>query len=154
MKNKTLIITSICLAAVASVPLATAAGKKATASPSPAATPETSTATAAQVRLVPFHGMVSAVDKTAKTFTIAGKEKSRVFKVSDKTVVTKAGKSVGMAEIVENVEVSGSFWKNDAGSLEAKTVKVGPMSEKKTAPAKKEKAAASASPSASADGFA
>jgi hypothetical protein len=92
--------------------------------------------------------MVSAVDQTAKTFTIAGKEASRVFKVTDKTVVTKAGQPASMADITDNVEVSGSYWKAADGSLEAKTVKIGPASEKKAGEKRKE-AKASASPSAS-----
>jgi hypothetical protein len=87
--------------------------------------------------------MVSAVDQIAKTFTIAGKEASRVFKVTDKTAVTKAGRPATMADITANVEVRGSYWKE---SMEAKTVKVGPMSEKKET-GKKEKA--SPSPAAS-----
>jgi len=149
MKSKTLVISSICLITLACAPFAMAAGKKAAASPSPAVSSETSATSATKVRPISFHGMVSAVDQTAKTFTIAGKDKSRVFKVSDKTVITKAGKAVTMAEIVENVEVSGSYWKDDAGSLEAKTVKVGPMSEKKTITSHKEKAGPSASPTAS-----
>ena len=92
--------------------------------------------------------MVSAVDHKANTFTIAGKEKSRVFKVTDKTVVTKGANAATIKDIAENQEVSGSYWKNADGSLEAKTVKVGPMS---AAKADKSKAAASpaASPSAS-----
>src|ERR1700704_5049315 len=91
--------------------------------------------------------MVSAVDQTAKTFTIAGKGSSRVFKVTAKTAITKAGKPATMVDITENVEVSGSYWKAADGSLEAKTVKVGPMGKEK---AKGKKAAkTSASPSAS-----
>ena len=94
--------------------------------------------------------MVSAVDQTAKSFTIAGKETSRVFKVMDKTVITKAGKTASMTDIKENVEVSGSYWKAADGGLEAKTVKIGPMSEKKaTEESKKTKTLTSSSPSPS-----
>ena len=96
--------------------------------------------------------MVSAIDQSAKTFTIAGKTTSRVFKVTDKTVVTKAGNPATMADIVENQEVSGSYRKNADGTLEAKQVKIGPMSEKKSGEeGKKPKATSStaASPAAS-----
>ena len=89
--------------------------------------------------------MVSAADQNAKTFTIAGKTTSRAFKVTDKTAVTKAGNPATMADIVENQEVSGSYRKNADGTLEAKTVKIGPMSEKK-----KESKKTSLSPSPSA----
>jgi len=149
MKNKIFVISSsLCLATFAFLPFATAADPKPAASSSPAGSAETATTSAAKARPIPFHGMVSAVDHSAKTFTIAGKEKSRVFKVTDKTVVTKAGQAATMSEIMENVEVSGSYWKEADGSLEAKTVKVGPMGEKK-ATTKKEKAGASAAASAS-----
>lgn len=96
--------------------------------------------------------MVSAADQNAKTFTIAGKTTSRAFKVTDKTAVTKAGNPATMADIVENQEVSGSYRKNADGTLEAKTVKIGPMSEKKPGEeGKKPKATSSppASPAAS-----
>ncbi|PYL65508.1 MAG: hypothetical protein DMF25_03420 [Verrucomicrobia bacterium] len=63
--------------------------------------------------------MISAVDQKAKTFTTAGKEKTRVFKVTDKTTVTKGGNAATIKDIVENEEVSGSYWKNPDGTLEA-----------------------------------
>ena len=73
--------------------------------------------------------MISAVDQNAKTFTIAGKKTSRVFKVTDKTTITKGGNTAGMQDITENEEASGSYYKDADGSLEAKMVKLGPMSE-------------------------
>jgi 20S proteasome alpha/beta subunit len=51
--------------------------------------------------------MISVVDQKAKTFTIAGKEKSRVFKITDKTVVTKAGAPATVKDMVANEEVRG-----------------------------------------------
>jgi hypothetical protein len=50
-----------------------------------------------------------------------------------------------MKDIAENEEVSGSYWKNADGSLEAKTVKIGPMSEKKSEEGKKAKTSSSPS---------
>ena len=92
-------------------------------------------------RPLPFHGKISAVDQKAKTFTIAGKEKSRVFKITDKTVLTKASAPATMKDVVANEEVRGSYWKMADGTLEAKTVKLGPKTdaekaqhEKKTSP--------------------
>ena len=76
--------------------------------------------------------MVSAVDQTSKTFTISGKEATRVFKVTDKTSILKGAAAGTMKDIVDNEEVSGAYWKNADGTLEAKVVKIGPM-EKKTA---------------------
>jgi hypothetical protein len=84
------------------------------------------------MRAIPFHGMISAVDQKGKTFTIASKAKPRVFKVTDKTTITKGGKAASMQDITENEEASGSVWENPNGTLEAKTVKLGPMEETKT----------------------
>src|SRR5262249_31403872 len=39
--------------------------------------------------LVPYHGIISAVDKNAKTFTIEGKRESHVLKMIDGTSITK-----------------------------------------------------------------
>jgi hypothetical protein len=98
---------------------------------------------------VPFHGTISAVDEAAKTFTIAGKEKSRVFKVTANTVVTKAGQPSTMADITANTQVSGSYWKHDDDSLEAKTVKIGGAADEKKAAKEGKKSKAAASPAAS-----
>ena len=91
-----------------------------------------------------------------KTFTIAGKEKSRIFKVTDTTVITKGGAPATMTDIVANEEVRGSYVKAADGSLEAKTVKVGPKTDEEKAAekptkkkTKKEDASTSASPTVS-----
>lgn len=158
MKNNTFLISSTCIALVC-LPLAAFAADKKASSPAASASPMAKTAAAPAAsatkapRPVPFHGTISAVDQSAKTFTIAGKEKSRVFKVTANTVITKAGQPATIADITANSEVSGSYWKHDDESLEAKTVKIGgATAEKKTAgESKKSKAAASpaASPKAS-----
>ncbi len=111
------------------------------ASPKMAASPVASP-TKQITRPVPFHGMISAVDQNAKTFTITGKKESRVFKVTDKTSISKMGKAATIKDIAENEEASGSYWKNADGTLEAKTVKLGPMG----AGAKKGKSPPAASP--------
>ena len=176
MKNKLHLVTA-CIAALACcLPLAANAAKKsASPSPSPMAsaspktkaspTPKATSSPAAntttdpnKARAIPFHGMISAVDMKAKSFTIAGKEHSRVFKITDKTVVTKAGKPATMKDFVANEEARGSYWKVTDGSMEAKTVKLGPKTDaekaadEKAKEKKKEKESAtesSASPSAS-----
>jgi hypothetical protein len=173
MKNKLNLITA-CIAGLAcSAPIASSAATKkspapapsasasaspmATAAPKtkPASSPAANTTTdATKARAIPFHGMISAVDQKAKTFTIASKEKSRVFKITDKTVVTKAGAPATMKDMVANEEVRGSYWKMSDQTLEAKTVKLGPKTdaEKAADEKRKEKKAetsAEASPSAS-----
>ena len=88
-------------------------------------------------RAVPFHGVISAADEKAKTFTITGKEKSRVFKITDKTVLTKAGLAATMKDVAVNEEVRGSYWKAADGTLEARTLKLGPRTEAEKGAAKK-----------------
>lgn len=178
MKNKRNLITA-CIAAIAcSVPVATSAATKkpspspsasASASPKATAAPKTkptsspaanTTTDATKARAIPFHGMISAVDQKAKTFTIAGKEHSRVFKITDKTVMTKAKAPATMKDVVANEEARGSYWKLTDGTLEAKTVKLGPKTDAEKAADEKHKkkssksetspeASPSASPSAS-----
>jgi hypothetical protein len=92
--------------------------------------------------------MISAVDQSAKTFTIAGKETSRVFKITEKTTVTKDGNPATMSDIAEKDEVRGSYWKNADGSLEARTVKLGAKTEKEKTKKKSKKDKEEASPSA------
>jgi len=160
MKNKLSLITA-CIAALAcSAPLAASAATKKSTSPSPApsasasaspkatAAPKTkpasspaanTTTDATKARAIPFHGMISAVDQKAKTFTIAGKEKSRVFKITDKTVVTKAGAPATMKDVVANEEVRGSYWKMSDETLEAKSVKLGPKTDAEKAADEKRK---------------
>jgi len=152
MKHKTYLISGVGIAALALCVALSAqtmprksTSPSSTASPAAKAAPPSASPAKQSTHPIPFHGMVSAVDQSAKTFTIAGKEKSRVFKVTDKTTVTKGGNAATMKDIAENEEVSGSYWNNADGSLEAKTVKIGPMSEKKSEEGKKAKASSTPS---------
>jgi hypothetical protein len=88
-------------------------------------------------RPIPFHGMVSGVDQKNKTFTISGKEATRVFRVTDKTNILKGAAKGTMKDIVDNEEVSGAYWKNPDGSFEAKMIKLGPTEKKTATPAPK-----------------
>jgi hypothetical protein len=85
-------------------------------------------------RPIPFHGTISAIDQKNKTFTISGKEATRAFKVTDKTAITKGAGTAKFGDIVENQEVSGAYWKNPDGTLEAKMVKLGPMAKPSPSP--------------------
>jgi len=145
MKNKSVVISSVCAVAIALCsPLSVSAKEKKTmaASPAASAAPSESPKVAASPRALPFHGMISAVDQSAKTFTIAGKETSRVFNVTGKSTVTKNGNPATMSDIAANEEVRGSYWKNTDGSLEAKTVKLGAKTEKEKSKKKEEPSAA------------
>src|SRR5712692_4151243 len=138
MKRKTYLISGLlaatlffCAALTAQTMPRKSSSPSASVSPGATASPAVSASKQA-ARPIPFHGMVAAVDQKAKTFTIASKEKSRVFKITDKTAITKSGKPATMTDIAENEEVSGSYRKNADGTLEAKTVKLGPIEKAKT----------------------
>lgn len=165
MNTRIKIVTACTAALVYCAPVAAFA-----ASPTPAASPKSSpnakateaekapsaeTTTTTKVKALPFHGTIASVEQTTKSFTIAGKEKSRIFKVTEATVITKGGAAATMADLVANEEVRGNYVKTADGSLEARTVKVGPMTDAEKAakkPSKRKKtedASASAAPSAS-----
>lgn len=140
MKHTTYVTALCCAAAVLFGMTPSPAFGKKKASPSPAASASSAANAspsaspgAKMVRVIPFHGMVSAVDAKAKTFTIAGKAKTRVFKISDQSVITKTGAPATMKDVVEKEEVRGSYWKEADGTLMAKTVKVGPPTEQEKA---------------------
>lgn len=145
MKSTKLILTGVCLAAVAlCAPSGVSAKGKASPAPQAAAsaTPMAKDATTKMARAIPYRGKVASVDASAKTFTIASKAGvSRVFKITDQTTIMKAGAAATIADIVADEEVRGSCWKKEDGSLEAKKVTLGPKTEAEKAMkhAKKEK---------------
>jgi hypothetical protein len=149
MKTKFYLAGGVCAASLAfCMPL------NAQFSPATTATPATSPAAKPATRPLPFHGNITAVDQSAKTFTVGGKQGSRVFKVTENTTITKAGAAATMTDIVENEKARGTYLKNADGTLEAKTVKIGPKTEgeKKAGKAGKSKKGAAAgegSPAAS-----
>lgn len=103
-------------------------------------------------RALPFKGTIAAVDQVAKTFTIG----KRVFQVTEKTVLTKDSAAVTMKDVMANDAARGSYLKAADGTLEAKTVKLGAMSDAEKAekkPSKKKQksddTSASAVPNAS-----
>ena len=139
MRTKLYLAGILCVASLAfSMPvIAQLMPRKSTpSSASPSATASLTPSSAKQAaRSIPFHGMISAVDQSAKTFTIAGKKQSRVFKITDKTSITKSGITASMQDITENEEASGSYWKNADGTLEAKMVRLGSVGKAKTSTA-------------------
>ena len=150
MRSKIDLASVFCVASLA-LSLSLNAQTTPKASSSPAASPKTAAASPARQSIRPalFHGMISAVDQDAKTFTLAGKKQSRVFKVTDKTSITKAGKPATMTDVTENEEASGSYWKNADGTLEAKMLRLGPTGKTKasaTSPAASPKASSEPKP--------
>src|SRR5438105_14921566 len=135
-----------------------AAGKKTSPSPDTSsstdadAPPAAAATSGGKVRAAPFKGIIAAVDDKAKTFTIAGKETSHSLKITDKTIITRGGQPATMKDVVSNEEVRGSYYKMPDGSMEAKIVKLGPLTEaeKEARRVKREEKKASISPTASA----
>lgn len=165
MKTKSYLILACVTALVVCAPVSATARAKASASPNASASPTASAATSPApktappaaspgmkaARAIPFRGIIASVDMRAKTFTIAGKEKSRVFKITDKTAFMKGGMPATMKEVAEKEEVRGSYWKNADGSLEAKSVKLGPKTEAEKAAAAKKSASKKTKPDSNND---
>jgi hypothetical protein len=152
MKTKFYLAGGVCAASLAfCMPLDAQLTPGTTASPAASPQATASPATKLATRPIPFRGKVSAVDQSAKTFTLGGKKGSRVFKVTENTTITKAGAAATIADIVADEHVRGTCLKQDDGTFEAKTVMIGPPAagEKKAKKSKKGAAAAEGSPAAS-----
>ena len=50
----------------------------------------------------------------------------RTFKVTDQTQIHKEGAAATISDVAPGEKVSGSCWKKDNGTLEAKSVNSGP----------------------------
>ncbi|MBM3879939.1 MAG: hypothetical protein FJ387_09505 [Verrucomicrobia bacterium] len=74
----------------------------------------------------PIRGKLKAVDTTAKTFTLAGAEKDRVFKTNAQTVFTKGDKTAALVDGKPGDEVGGLVEKQPDGSVLALRVRFGP----------------------------
>jgi hypothetical protein len=131
MKTSAKHIGAAILAAVAVCTLLSAQTTPQATSPPPIS-PKKSLKQFLRGQLVPYHGMISAVDKNTKTFAITGKRESRTFKITDATSITKDGETISIDDIKPNDEVSGSYLKTGAGTLEVRTIKIGPVKRKAT----------------------
>ncbi|MST94630.1 MAG: hypothetical protein EXS33_05070 [Pedosphaera sp.] len=117
-------ILSLCLiAACAAIaaPRVGAADKK----PAPAEAGK-----AAKGKSLPFTGILTAVDKQAKTITVG----ERVFQVTSETKITKAGKPATLEDGVVGEEAAGSCKTADGGKMEAGSVRFGAKAAKPKTP--------------------
>src|SRR5207302_10166357 len=160
-QNNFVIIAAFFATVVICFPFPTEAAGKKPSSPDASSSTDADAPRAAaatpggKVRAAPFKGIIAAVDDKAKTFTIAGKQTSHSLKITDKTIITKGGQPATMKDVVANAEVRGSYYKMPDGSMEAKIVKLGPLTEaekaeKEARRAKREERKAAISPAASA----
>ena len=93
---------------------------------SPAADAPTDTPkTERKARPLPFVGKVGAVDKAAKTITLEGKEKTRVFLITSETKIHKDRKPATLDDVQVGERVSGSARENAAGKKELVSLNVG-----------------------------
>jgi hypothetical protein len=73
----------------------------------------------------PFHGTLASVDSSAKSLTLAGKQKPRVILITTETRFFRNGAKVKWADAVAGERVTGTVQKNSAGQEEAITVRYG-----------------------------
>jgi hypothetical protein len=99
MNKKSILAVAVLAALAVGSPIS------AIAAPKKAAAADT---TDAASKPIPYHGKVASVDATAKTFTIKGKQKDRVFSITDKTVITKDGAAADITAIAAGEDVRGS----------------------------------------------
>jgi Cu/Ag efflux protein CusF len=95
----------------------------------PAVAAPEQTAPAPKKNGLPFKGKVVSVDATASTLTVA----SLTLNVSDATKISKDGKKAKLTDLKEGETVSGYYKKDDAGKLNATTIRVGQKGAKKKA---------------------
>ena len=156
MNNKSSVATIAGLVAFlwGSMTVLSADNRSRTPSPSPSPTAREAASPSPSPRSVPstfsFHGMVAEIDQKTKTFTLAGKESSRIFKITSRTMITKSGAIATVADISENEEVRGSYVKKPDGTLEARTVMLVAQEKKTRTSHKAEKPKKELSPAESA----
>ncbi len=147
MKIKSLLTLGLVSAVALGLPASTMAAPK---KEKPAAGEKTDKADAGAAtasKPIPYHGKVAAVDAAAKTFTIKGKQKDRVFAVTDKTVITKDGAPADLSALAAGEEVQGSATKT-GDNWEALKVTVGAKAAAKGAKKEEAKPADAAAPAA------
>jgi hypothetical protein len=82
---------------------------------------------------------LKAVNKEALTFTLAGKEKDRVFHVTPDTKFVRDGKSVALGDGLEGEEVAGYARSETDGKAQALSVRFGsaPATDPQKSPTRK-----------------
>ena len=78
-----------------------------------------------KARPVPFNGKVGAVDKAAKTVTLEGREKTRVFQITSETKIRKDRKPATLDDVQVGERVGGAARESAEGKMEVVTLNVG-----------------------------
>ena len=77
---------------------------------------------------LPYSGKISAVDKAAKTVTLATKEKSRTYQITPETRISKAGKPATLDDATVGEEAA-AFGHEEGGKHIAQSLRLGPKPE-------------------------
>jgi hypothetical protein len=85
-------------------------------------------------RQLPFHGKVRAVDSKARTLTLQGKEKDRVFQLTEQTKIQRDGKPETLEEVRPGESVGGLARESSAGVWELVTLNIGERASKSKQP--------------------
>ena len=81
-----------------------------------------------KTRGTPYAGKVGAVDKAAKTVTIATKEKSRTYQITSETRLSKGGKPATLDDVTVGEEAA-AYGHEEGGKYIAQSLRVGPRPE-------------------------
>lgn len=79
---------------------------------------------------IPFLGTVTAVDQAAKTISLTGTEKDRLFHLAAGTKIIRNGRRATLAEAVVGDYATGAYLRKD-GTNELKSIKLGPAPKEK-----------------------
>jgi hypothetical protein len=130
MKPRILFFTAVLTSIAFVAPQGVKAKDKKASSPIPSASVLPQASPAGKTRAYPYHGKVASVDSAAQTFVIG----KRTFTITGDTKITKDGATARVSDIASGELVGGSYWKQDNGTLAARTVKIGASAQTKIAP--------------------
>ena len=91
-----------------------------------AAVPPATTKAPEKGKFMPYRGKISAVDKTAKTITLGGKEKERVFQITADTRILKDGQPATLDDVQVGEQVRGQARVASQGNPELISLYLGP----------------------------
>ena len=93
-------------------------------------------------RVIPFHGRLKAVDKTAKTISLG----NETIQITSETKITKAGKPATLEDGAVGEEVAGAYRKDADGKLNAASLRLAPAIVTSTSGSKTNKTTHAATP--------
>jgi hypothetical protein len=82
--------------------------------------------TTKRARQMPFRGKIAAVDVSAKTITLSGRQKDRVFHVTESSRIKKDGKVFELEDVRVGETVGGLAVAAASGDWEILTLNIGP----------------------------